>query len=338
MEALSRLLQLAPQGSRLLPENRRQPKPLGFDADFLSDPNLDPSVRADAGNMAMQGELRNRLGGMRNGGAKSPNEMPELLRMLTGLQADRAAGPIAAQQKEYDISRANEMDSIGQGFTGAKDIQQNTDGSFDASSPMSPMQQREAYKRNFEQQNSPATLQQGQIANQQFMQDRQLNQANRTVSAQMAPSMMDAETRAKYNEALLGGKIDSSGFRGMNRYGPQFTPAPQANPTQLMNNLGDAQGVMDTQNPFSSWDQPTAQQQNFNRRVMSYLQTTGLDPGGQTSLVTVLKDPSYANMTLDDLKRNAMFMDDGVTPDPSFDERDWANWAKAYTYLRAGGQ
>jgi hypothetical protein len=233
-----------------------------------------------------------------------------LSNLLSGIVGERSQGPLAAQQAEYDTNRAGTVGAINEGFGGSRGIvSTRMDGSapaYSANPSASPMQQREAYKRNFTEQNSPATLQTQRINDEQFRQGRQLNANNRTIAAQMAPSMMEAETRKEYNDALLSGKIDATGFKGMNRYGPQFTPAPQINPNQINNNMQKEFGYLQSggnTDPFATFGQPNSPTIASDNAIRTAITNSGMQPRSQQILMDVLSDPEARGLSFDELRQ-----------------------------------
>lgn len=317
---------------------RPKPQPQeapGFDANYLADDTLDPSVRADAASNAMQDETGDRAFQAQRtvgmpGGA-SIHEVNALSNMLGGLQKDQAAGPLAKQQKEVDALRADDLDAITQGFTGDQAIEQHPNGSFTGGQAMSPMQQREIYKRSQAEKNSPSALQASATEARQFEQGRTLNMTNRNTTAQMAPSMMYADlARQQYEDAKAGGNAGGNNIKAVGKNGIvyQNTPVtPGLNPTTLSTKLQDAQGALGKASPFQSWDNGSQEQQFFNRGVLNYLQTSKLDNQSKQTLLEVLKDPELSSLDSAQLKQIAI-------QQPGYDERDWQEFERLFNYFK----
>ena len=306
---------------QLITSLAKKPAPRGFDPDYLNNDSIDPSVRADAGAGAMSGELRNRLfqaertqqtPAMSPGVGTSPNEVSALQKMLTGYDTDRSKSPLggptplAAQQAEYGANRANTIGAINEGFTGEQAIEQQPGGGFTSSRTESPMQQREIYKRQQTERNSPATLQAGRIEDSQFQQGRQLNSLNRQISAQMAPAQQRADLTTQMWSDLVNKRVTADQVRSFNpstgAIGFQTTPG--INPNHLNNNLqrelgfAQAAGVTDPFETFGQPDSPTLATDNAIRAVIT---SSGIQPRSQQIVLDVLSDAEARQLSFDEL-------------------------------------
>jgi hypothetical protein len=312
MNALDLLMQSiqqegnARQKPALLPKRSQKPLPMGFDEDFLADESLDPSVRVDSALGAFGNETRNRIfqaertTGLDSPNATHPNEVKALRNLLGGIESDRASGPIAMQQAEYDTQRHLNTDAMNEGFPG-------TNG-------MSPIQERNVYKRNMaqEQMRQPIQRQQMMEDGENLRQGRQINATKDIVNTQMAPSMLDAQTRERYNDAMLGGSGGGmpEGFRKMGRYGPEFSPQARPNPNPSMRALEEARDYLGAQgnaNPIATWGAPTRDQQLHDQVVRNMIATSGLEADYVAQLHEILDDPTDRMLTLSQLSEKYGF-------------------------------
>lgn len=301
----------------------------GFDPQALEDPNVDPSVLADLGAGAMQGELRNRIfQAERTQPTTSRHEVDALRNLLGGYTNDRETSPLAMQQAQYDEQNKLNLGAMNEGFTGGPG--------------QSPIQAREIERRKLEKEEMRQPIEKQSLIEQNENLRHGAEMDNRLDHAriQMEPALIDAKSRADYYNANPNANPSTDpNFRGMGRYGPQYfqpraTTAP-LNPNAAMSNMQDASGALGSSDPFTTWNDPSPQQQFFNGGVMNMLRTSGLDADSQQSLLTVLREPEYRGIPLEappgqpSLKALAM-------QDPSFDERDWAKFAQLYVYFRQG--
>lgn len=288
--------------------------PVGFDPNFLGDDSVDPSVRADAGLGALEGEDRNRLRSEQkllayHPESTSPLQVTALAQMLKGTQDQRAASPLRAQEAETDNQRRINLESMNMGFTGENAIEQSTAGTFSNRPTMSPVQQREIYKRKQIEKNDPESLAGIRESGENFRQGRQLNQANRTVLAQMQPSMIyadiakDAYERSKSNPGAGNNFMDGIKQLGRNGITMQSQPqAPQINPNNLLSawqkELSYLQGAGNT-DPFATFGQPNSPTLSSDNAARALIVNSGLDPISQAEVFDILTNPEDRRLPFD---------------------------------------
>lgn len=222
----------------------------GFDPEALEDPNIDPSVRADLGLGAMEGEVRNRLfqaertqpfqtadrarGIVPGPNATSPHEVTALRNLLGGVVSDRQRSPLVAQQATYDAQNALNLESMNQGFSGGPG--------------QSPIQAREIERRNLEKEKLRQPVQLAGMEQAGLNQRHDAEMGNRLEHAriQMEPARMDAVRRQQIQEAGGNSNYENDPrFKGYDRYGnPQFHAGradPNANVLPVQRDLARAE-------------------------------------------------------------------------------------------------
>ena len=279
---------------QLLASLTKKPTPRGFDPDYLNDESIDPSVRADAGAGAMEGELRNRLfqaersqqtPAMSTGVGTSPHEVNALGKLLGGYTKQRASSPLVPQQAEYDAQRGMNLEAINEGFTGDQ---------TGSGSAMSPVQQRQIYRREQEKQNQPFNLEQAKYAHEVGMQGRQQQAAQQVIETQMAPSQSFADVNREQWESMQAGGIDPTQVKQIGRSGLQFQTTPR-NPStaQFDRDLSTARFNLGNRDPFADPNSTRPEIQNFWQTARNRVSNSGLDANLQNEFMEWLQDPTW---------------------------------------------
>jgi hypothetical protein len=297
LNQLLSMLKTMPQARLSTPA---QPKRPGFDPTMLNDESIDPSVRVDAFNGSMQGELRDRIfqaersqnpvqDGIRSPNATSPHEVRALKGLLGGFQDERASSPIALQQQEYDMQRQGNTEALNQGFPGGPG--------------QNPMQARELYRREQERTklNQPVQLEGMRQGGENFRQGRQIDATQRMVETQMEPSKRYNDAMAGYYESLAGGNLDTSNVRKFGRNGIEFQADPKpANTAQFSRDLATARfnlGSAGISDPLADLYGGSPEQQYFTSTLQSYIARSPIDPASKSFLMSVLSDPEDRTLT-----------------------------------------
>lgn len=261
----------------------------GFDPNYLNDESIDPSVRADAGAGAMQGELRDRLFQAERtqgpGPAATPHaEVQALSRMLGSYDAQRASSPLVGQQATVDAQNAGNLESVNQGFAGGPG--------------QSPMQAREIYKRQLGEEKMRQPIQERSMieSGENFRQGRAIDSQRENTTLQMAPRNREVDLAEQYQDALLKNNPNMGNVRGFNKYGPQFQtskPPGQVTPqmAQAMRDLANARNNMGGVDPFANVSAATPQSNFFWQNARNTLANSGLQLSTQNALYDYLSDP-----------------------------------------------
>ena len=299
-DQISQLLALIGGAKEIRTPAPRRP---GFDPRLLDDESLDPSVRVDAANGAMQGELGDRIfqaqrsqnpiqDGIRSPNATSPNEVSALKGLLAGYQDERAASPLAMQQQEYDTQRQGNLTALNQGFTG--------------SGAQNPMQQREAYRRQQEREKLQQPVQLANIreSGENVRQGRQIDATQRMIETQMEPSRMFYENQSR----ILNGGVDPNQIKSVTRSGTTFqTPArtSTASTSQFSSNLANARNALEgvgVSDPFANLHGSGGEQQYFAQTLQSLVTRSGMHPDSQITFMNMLRDPEFRNASIEDIE------------------------------------
>lgn len=269
------------------------------------DPNQDPSIGADAFNVGMQSELRERIFNAQrttpqalqqpSPNATGPGEVNALRNLLGSYEDERAASPIMAQGKQYAAQNAGNLAAQNEGFT-TNNMGQN------------PMQAREIYKRQQAEQlrRQPVEIESMRQAGENSRQQNSMQHNQRIVEMQMEPAMMNAETQKGYYDQLRSGSLDPNRVKAIGRNGISFQSNQQApNPNSTNRALETARyalGQSGVENPFAEFHGASPEQQNYAQTVQSIVsQAQFTDPNLQIEVMNILRNPEDAATPFEDL-------------------------------------
>ena len=281
---------------QLIASLTKKPAPRsGFDPDFLADEMIDPSVRADAGAGAMEGELRDRIfqaersqpaPGMSPGVGTSPNEVNALKNLLSGVSENRTKSPLggptplAQQNADYTQQNALNLGARNEGFAG--------------NPSMSPIQERNIYKRDQEKQNQPFNIESMKQSHEVGMQGRQQQATQKLVATQMAPANTQADAMAGWYERMNNGTVDPNQVRSINRNGITFqTPQRDPSTAQFDRDLATARYNLGNRDPFADPNSTQPEVQNFWQGVRTRIGNSKLDSNSQMELLKWIQKPTW---------------------------------------------
>lgn len=261
---------------------RKPAKGSGFDPYALS--GMEPSVGADLGLGAMEGELRDRTfkeAQLRDLGYS--NKFKALSEMLGSVQGQRnlPTNPLNMQRDEINNQRALNLDAMNQGFSGG--------------AGQSPIQAREIERRNLEKERmrQPIAVEQMKQSGENFRQGRSIDATQRMVETQMAPANKQADYIGRYYDSLINSG-NPGNIKSINRNGVTFqTPQRDPSTIQYDRDLTTARFALGRQDPFLNPRAAAPEIQNFWQAARNRIfNSRELDSVSQSDLLDWLTNPS----------------------------------------------
>jgi hypothetical protein len=270
-------------------DGAKRPKPAGFDPNYLADESVDPAVRVDAGNNAMQGELRDRAFQAKRTvgmpGGSSPNELGALTDLLGSYKDDQVQSPIALQGRQLVQQQADTRSALDEGFQGGGD-------------GMSAVQARNIFKRNMDVEKMRQPIQERTMmeAGLNARQGAQIDATQRQVETQMGPANRQADYMGRYYDNLIENG-NPGNIKAINRNGITFQTERPNQPitpqqAQAQRDLANARNNMGGRDPFANLGATDAATQYFWQNARNAMNAFGLSGESQAALNEYLTDPN----------------------------------------------